>query len=289
MRINIENDQLYDPNTNILYSNWTAGFFANCCVTLWVLAKLANEGIVPQEIRSEGNGWNLYTDVPNINSFASFFSSTNTNINISTFESLPQLSNDQHLFGPHIEYSTILNKFKPFVQRWYEPNNHTKDIEQYLNNKYKINFSKTIGVCRRGTDKEWEAKIASIEQYINAAREQLNLHPDHKILIQTDCAHTVDEFKKAFGDVCIQFNEYGLEPSREYSGKFGTAPSCIRTTNRQYHGRCLLAVVSILSKCNVVINCTSNIALWIYLMRNYNGNEYQFNKDAVFIKNNFDI
>ena len=287
MRIDIENRQKYDSNTNTLYSNWVAGFFANCCVGLWVLAKLANEGIVPQEIKSDEDGWNLYTDISNTNSFASFFSPTNVDVNIPTFQSLPQLSND--LFGPHIDYSIILNKFKPFVQKWYEPNNHTKDIEQYLINKYKINFSKTIGICRRGTDKCCEVKVAPIEKYIKAAKDLLAIHPDHKILIQTDCAYTVDEFKKTFGNVCIHFNEYGLETSRDNSGNFGTAPSSVRTANKQFHGRCLLAVVSILSKCNIVINCTSNIALWIYLMRDYNGNEYQFNKDAVFIKNNFGI
>lgn len=286
--MDIEYRQTYNSNSNILHSNWCSGFFSNCCTGLWALAKLANSGIVPQELcSSEETGWSFYKDVqnPKINVFPLFFASPDNNVDIPVFQSLPS----DPIFSSFIDYSVLLNRFKPFVQRWYEPNNDTKHIEEYLTNKYKINFAKTIGVCRRGTDKGCEVKIASIEEYINATKQQLNIYPDHKILIQTDCAYTVNEFKKTFGDICIQFNEYGLEPSTDNSGRFGTAPSCLRTANRQHHGRCLLAVVSILSKCNVVINCTSNVALWIYLMRNYNGNEYQFNKDAVFIKNNFGI
>ena len=276
MRYTTEAGNTYDPNENILYSDWDQGFFSNCTTTLWSLAKLANAGIEPNEIKTE-YGWRKYQDVEGTNAFARFFCSSQNNIKIPICQSLPHLCQ-------HSDYSKVMNLFKPFVHKWFAPQEHIKKLEQEILNKYNINLNKTIGIYRRVTDKNSEIKLASLEQYINAAKDLLTQHSDHKLFVQTDDTQTVEIFKQTFENNCISIDE--LTTSSEPIGIH-----CQLKSNKEMHGNLMLAVVSILSKCDVVLNCSSNVALWIYLYRTYNGNEFQFSAepDKLLTKNDFGI
>ena len=171
-----------------------------------------------------------------------------------------------------LDYSSInYNEIKPIIKKYFSLSNNIIDRKNKLKTKYNIDYSNTIAVYFRGTDKSDEITEPKFETYYNKIKTISDLNLKKKIIIQTDSAHFLDYIKKKQIKNIIIFDEN--KPS--YLSK-GTHKE---KRNRYKEIQNLLSIISILSECNDIICCSNNVSLWIMLFRGHPRNVHQYLED----------
>jgi hypothetical protein len=171
-----------------------------------------------------------------------------------------------------LDYSSInYNEIKPIIKKYFSLSNNIIDRKNKLKTKYNIDYSNTIAVYFRGTDKSVEITEPKFETYYNKIKTISELNLNKKIIIQTDSAHFLDYIKKKQIKNIIIFDE--TKPS--YLSK-GTHKE---KRNRYKEIQELLSIISILSECNDIICCSNNVSLWIMLFRGHPRNVHQYLED----------
>ena len=268
--INLDFNNSYSVESKVLDANWNEGFFSNCSTALWALTDLKQMNHVPVKIRIE-SGWDNFRDNNDKNDLYSVF-----------FKAQKKCSFKRSYFplehiNPHANYREIFfGRYLEFTDCFFKPN---EKIEQIINSfikKYDINPKKTIAVCYRGTDKVREVDIAEPDLYVSVVKKILKnkKYRDHKVFIQTDQAQVRDMFIEHFGDNCFFIDEMPVTASSKVIHSFSSEQLGL---SKQSFAQNLIAVVNIAARCNVIVNHTGNVALWICLYRRTCKNMYQFN------------
>ena len=269
-------DNYYDSSTRILHANWDEGFFSNTTTALWALTDLANEGISPKQIQCT-RGWDKYCDRSvhgNLDLYPMFFCSS------SAISTPPAKSISGRVWPSynHRRYAlTNLNAWIPFVERWFQPSSMVLDLERDISRRYEFDPSNTIGFYYRGTDKNSELSIASVNNYLKYAIIIAQEKPKHKIYIQTDQCQVREAFKDTFGDRFFAVKEMPVT-----SGNIGfhfLSNDELNMTRLDF-GALGLVVTRMLAKCDTLINCTGNMAWWVALYRGNTEKMYQFDENG---------
>ena len=266
-------NNLYNFKTATLHSNWIGGFYANCSMALLALIQLANRGIVPDRILMDEE-WDCVCSRKEKGSIDLYPLLFKDEIN----QCIP-LHADVPLFDSHGRYGWLgAERYVPFLRRWFKPTDEAFRLRDSILAANKIDVSKTIAVVYRGTDKNREVVLANPDDYIAITRKLLKEKPDHRILIQTDQTQVRDKFLNCFGQACFFLPEL---PSTTSGTPIHSLPIDELGMDKLNYSLILQAVMLILSQCNLVVNHTGNMALWIILYRGSSHNTFQFDRNGV--------
>ena len=268
-------DNFYDPRTGILYTHWDSGFFSNCTTALWALTELAADGITPARICMD-RGWNLYCDRDKLGPLDLYgvFFSAHPDVATSGRVAIPPIHH-------HGRYAWLgIEQWTPFIRRWFLPSGPVLDLQRSLAAKYHFTGRGTIGFYYRGTDKATELTASPVDRYMETARALASRHRRHRIFIQTDQAQMRDRFMEEFGDRCFFVEEM---PVTQGTIGFHLLPDEELGLDRIHFGMLGMAVTRLLSECDVLVNCTGNMALWAALYRGNVKKMYQFDEHGDFV------
>lgn len=170
----------------------------------------------------------------------------------------------------HTKYSN-LNFFESqvLIDAFFSPSSKVNERIDFFRSKYQIDFSKTISVCIRGTDKSVEVKPVPVQDYLDAINHILVKNPTFRVLIQTDQKQIRDFLIDSIGDRVFFIDEL---PVTETSI---VIHSLIKTNHLEFAIN-LLAIVHTMSKCHYVVTHTGNVAYWTVLFRGNSDNVVQF-------------
>lgn len=156
-----------------------------------------------------------------------------------------------------------------------EVNQHIKEIES----KHIKDYSNTLLIWARKTDKVAEVIVPDVEDYINLIN-RLNLkHKD--IILQTDDISVYNDFMSK-GLECKVLNE--LPYSNDNTLGFHNHLSSITNDvffkkynmSKKYYLQRILALVHVASKCNTLIIYPGNLATYIPIIRGNWNNVYSY-------------
>jgi len=261
----------YIPEKNTIFCTWNHGFFSNCSVTMQGLINLWEAQIKPDEV--------------NFSLGFSHFKSNDSLVNNHDiypffFSRAPDNDKAEFSAAPQLEHHGIYRKqnfsiYKSITKAYFNPNSIVKNIEKNLCDYYDIDFSKTIGVCYRGTDKHTEVDLATPEEYLKLTKAILSIYPDLRVLIQTDQKQVAELFKDSLGDRCFYFKEMPLTSGGHVLHR---KDEDFLGISKSEFGQRIVAVTRILSNCEFVINHTGNMAYWICIYRGNVRNVFQFDE-----------
>ena len=262
-------DLLAHPEVNELYCLWNCGFYSCETQVFNSLLILLRHGLAPDRI-DYSLGYRHFKKDPEKDIYPDFHQiDSNQSLDFYTEVELPDSNKCQ--FGLY-----NFNVYNQIISRFFGPSNIVKERKDFLIEKYNIDFSKTISVLYRGTDKGTELTLASPQDYMTVVKNILKEHPDFRVLIQTDQTQVIKYFHNELGDKVFWFNE---TPS--------TSTSRVIWSLMEDSGRDSIdwsqwfdAALRCTSDCEYAINHTGNVGFWLNLYRGNTDNVYQFDENG---------
>lgn len=231
-----------------------SGFFSNCTVALFAITRFFGHfRKLPCEV-DFSRTFRRFTDEEQIDSYLAYFKH-NREIDIaytSKFE-----------ISWHSQFDYRQEPFAwlaPFVRKYFGFSDEVARIEEQLTEKYKMDPSRTLAICYRGTDKSLDVVLGPYSEYIEIAKTFLRLEPDLQVLVQTDEKQFLDYCRQELDNI-ISFEEMPVTSTNIAMHDIIPPDRKIEWT------RTFVAVTSLLSKCKYIVNHTGNVARWICLYR----------------------
>lgn len=240
------------------------GFFSNCTITLRALMEETRQSKTFFSIDTSKQ-WSYYKD-SNEDIYNKFFETSEEIFEV-TDEKFSK-SNDEDQFSDYglINYNVV----NPFVKKYFKLNQEVKNIEKKIIQKYQIEFDKTICVLYRGNDKCKETNLPTYEDMDIKLSNIVEKYPNHKILIQSDEIEFCDFMLKYKNSFVID------EVEKINKTKENAIQHIIPIGNKVSNAQKFLSVMSIMSKCDVVLLNSGNVGMWVCLLRGDFKNVYQF-------------
>ena len=262
-------DLLAHPEVNELYCLWNCGFYSCETQVFNSLLILLRHGLTPDRI-DYSLGYRHFKKDPEKDIYPDFHQiDSSQSLDFYTEVELPDSNKCQ--FGLY-----NFNVYNQIISRFFGPSNIVKERKDFLIEKYNIDFSKTISVLYRGTDKGTELTLASPQDYMTVVKNILKEHPDFRVLIQTDQTQVIQYFHNELGDKVFWFDE---TPSTSTSRVIW---SLIEDSGRDAidWSQWFDAALRCTSDCEYAINHTGNVGFWLNLYRGNTDNVYQFNENG---------
>lgn len=233
----------------------SSGFFSNCTIALYAISAFHGHFQRLPERVDFSRSFKNFSEPNSGEAYPKYFTYKH-DMEIS-FTGKIQMSFNSLFDYRQEQYS----KLAPFVEKYFSPSNEVQSIADQLTDKYNIDFSNTLAICYRGTDKYMDTPLGPFPEYVEQARVLLKQEPNLNILVQTD--------QKQFLDYCKQ----------ELENVFSIEEMPVTDTNSPMHDivqpeaktewtRTFVAVTGLLSRCKYVVNHSGNVARWICLYRN---------------------
>jgi hypothetical protein len=242
-------------NKQIYYLRHEAGFFSICSTTLIEIAKSTFEvGDIDVSY-----AFKHYKDSPADNVWNKFFKPRNKSIPFANDVKNPFA----HKMFHHDRYSEIDHSaVKSLLAKYFAPSDECLELVEQFKNRYAFDYDKTIVIYYRGTDKYIEIDPTPIESYIDAAHKLIALHPDYRVLVQTDQKQIKDILMNEFAGRVFCIDELPTTQSQVAIHK-------AIVENKDEFALNFLAVVLLMSKCKHLITSTGNVGYWITLFRGH--------------------
>jgi FkbM family methyltransferase len=242
-----------------------AGFFSVCNINLLQVLNYYNSNKKFCRLDTS-NQWNLYKD-ESIDVYPKFFK-----YSTDSFETHPQsyLESDNEIQFSNYKLLNF-NFINPFIKKYFNFSDEVLLIEQNLINKYQINFDETISICYRGGGKIRETNLPSYEEILAKLIEVRNIHPNCKIIVQSDEIEFCDYIKSYYNDVIIFEETIKLKKSDCSAVQYHT-PHGKRVETAQN----FLAVMSIMSKSRSIILNSGSVGMFVCLFRGNSNDVHQY-------------
>lgn len=268
----------YDPQDQTMYCAFSEGFFANCTVALWNVTDVARRfGHYPTRL-DFSEGFSQYrqnsTDPLASQDLYPVFFQCNRSYLPPLNVSPPAINIDHH----GIYQSNNFDYYVPLIKAYFSPSDRVTKLSNRLQDKYKIDLTKTVLVWYRGTDKRSEVWVASPQAYLKQVEAILDAHPDFKVWIQTEEQHVREQFREHFGARCIIIDE--LPPS-SVGGNVYKLPPSEANIDRLDLAITMLALVTLGARAKFIVTHTGNIAFWICLYRGHTRSVLQFDRHGI--------
>jgi hypothetical protein len=253
-----------DEAKNQLDITISAGFFANCSITLSALTRA-----YPSERYMKVN-WPCQDqwrndDQVGKNLFDLYFE-PNSDLDPNTLANLSP-------FRTHTVYRDLrFDKLTPYIENYFTPSEIARKKLNELVHKYEIDYDNTIGLCYRGTDKFTELVPVPPRYYVAEVLRLIRKNPRLKVLLLTDQEQIRDIFVRELGEHVFYFSELPVTKSLIAIHNISREDRGISNFEL---GITLLAVVNIFAKCRYVVTYTGNVSLWICLYRGTANNTCQ--------------
>lgn len=245
----------------VLHLTHDAGFFSNCSVALFEIAR------AKRQINrvDASHSFSFYKEFPNEDIWPELFQAPNPHPPANYGEWSRELLH-------HARYSSLnLQRISSLLEAYFSPSDEVLERARYFEESYDIDFSRTLGVNFRGTDKWTEVPPAPHERWVRKIHESFRKMPQgSRILLQTDDEKALQRFLNEFSHHAFVLNELprSLGPSPVHLN--------LRPTERLNFAKNLLAMALILSRCRTLVTHTGNVAYWTTLFRGHSRNLAQF-------------
>lgn len=263
-------DLLKHPEINELYCLWNCGFYSNQFQVFCSLLTLMEHGIIPDRI-DYSLGFRHFKKDPNQDIYP-FFHKINQNQSIDLYRRI-----DLPDANKHQKYLYNFEIYDQIISRFFNPSDIISDRVKFLAEKYKIDYSRTISVLYRGTDKLTELKIAPPENYLSIVKNILKDNPEFRVLLQTDQTQIIEYFYSELGNKLVNFEE---TPSTTSNRPIWSLME-ERKENSIDWAQWFDAALRSVSKCKYVVNHTGNVGMFMNLYRGNVEKVYQFNEEGV--------
>ena len=171
-------------------------------------------------------------------------------------------------YKEHYQYKKFhkleYEKLKPFIHKYFTPNDEILNIKKKLEEKYNIDYDNICVLFYRGNDKATETVLPSFDEYIdeiNIILEKEMNNPKFKFLIQSDETNFINEMKELYPNHIIFYDEIRHIP------RCSTTVDIIFKDKNYEYSRYYLAIILIMSKCKYIISGCGNNPLWMYFFR----------------------
>lgn len=247
-----------------------AGFFSCCSVILYFIIYTFNKyKKLPDIIDTSNTFKNLYNSYYN-----DYFDLQNI---IITYNDIIEFNMNYQVVNPDdINY----NNLKPFLKKYFTPNEVIVNIKKHYIDNYKIDINNTCAIYFRGTDKYTEFTRPDWSKYIDFATNILKENKDIVFLVQSDEQEFIDYFSLKFSNSII-IKDKIIEKSKE---TIANQNGLFNIDEQQK----LMAIVLIMAECKHVLCNISNLSLWIALYRG-NSKNYTLLHNIENIDNNINI
>jgi hypothetical protein len=266
-------DLLAHPEMNDLYCLWNCGFYSNEFQVFSSLLTLLRHGIIPDRI-DYSLGYRHFKKDPNQDIYPNFHEIDCTkDLDLYVDIELPDSNRCQF----DIYNFEIYNKVR---DRFFGPSSVILERKNYLTKKYDIDFSKTISVLYRGTDKGTELKLAHPQDYLTVTKKILEQNPDFKVLLQTDQTQVIEYFYSELGHKLISFEETPSTTSNSVICNLMERNGADSIDWSQWFDAALRCV----AECKYLVNHTGNVSFFANLYRGNVNNVYQFSESGVLVQ-----
>jgi len=243
---------IYNSEENSLIGIHQSGFYS-CINCLRIsLYKLISEGILPKKISLE-NTLDWYKDHLNQDLYPILYKT-----DFSKIDKINKNFQYEMFCATAVRHLDLdLKNFIPIEEVYFLPSDIIVQNISTLEKKYNIDYTKTLAVLHRGTDKHKETKLSPVNDWIETIEKYYE--EGHKILIQTDDENAKKQFIEHFKDRCFTLEEmiYGSDQNSNVKPHFNKTQWSINFES----------VMHIISKCNRMINHAGNVAMIPILYR----------------------
>jgi hypothetical protein len=171
-------------------------------------------------------------------------------------------------YKEHYQYKKFhkleYEKLKPFIHKYFSPNDEILGIKKKMEEKYQIDYDNTCVLFYRGNDKATETLLPSFEEYKDQIKIILEKQKDNKkfkFLIQSDETDFINEMKELYPNHIIFNDEIRHIPRTSSS-----VDIIFKDKNYEF-SKLYLSIMLIMSKCKYIISGCGNNPLWIYFFR----------------------
>tara|TARA_Y100001970_G_scaffold122281_1_gene151584 strand:+ start:9235 stop:10059 length:825 start_codon:yes stop_codon:yes gene_type:complete len=257
-----------EPSQSGIKLKHSSGFFSCCSIAVYNISVfIENESLFPLVDFSE--------------TFLKYMGPQSLNGN-DVYEQCFQLSDQNNVLLEHTDIMFEKSSLFPYIEEnydavkvivdtWFTPNNTVVDIKDALLSKYKINTSKTLCVCFRGTDKYKDIPETQYGTFCSKVNGLMNNKGLDSILVQTDQEQFLDYFRDNFANYKIIVIAENPRRTDQEQVAF-----MLEIDERIISAQVFLATMLIMSECKYVINHTGNVSRWINLFRGGAFNTIQY-------------
>ena len=171
----------------------------------------------------------------------------------------------------HPYTSDLIDNLKPFINCCYSPSDNILTRIKFIEEKYKLEYSKICVLFFRGGDKSTETKLPKYEEYVDIVNQHFKDTSNIKFLIQTDELEFMKFMIAKFNNNIIFKDE-----TRQLPKKVKGQPDRTNMWNNFEFIQNFLAIIIIMSKCKHVYCNSGNCALWLRLYRPKKEGFYQW-------------
>lgn len=233
-----------------------AGLFSNFTTLLWDLCSCRRLGYTVDRLGS-GIGLECYKDRETDDPIELLLSFGRKDLG-GWFYSLPVVEHFDH----HCIYSDLpYTQLKPYIERFFSPTNIVEQRLAQITLDYDIDVQTTASICFRGTDKHIEIQRKPLDIYIRALHDVRAISGESRVLVQTDEYEARQELMSALGSRAFYLDCLPVAP------RGTTAVHRHNLSHRVEFAITLLAVNLLLSRMDVLVTHTGNMALWQHLYR----------------------
>lgn len=256
-------------SNDIFVRSHDGGFFSCCSLRLHYLIEYYNFfKKIPLVYDCKGfYTWYKKDDRKNDEITFDYFKHYNdvTDINIEYKGEIDYKEHYQYKKFHKLEYE----KLKPFIQKFFTPNEEILKIKKTIEDKYSIDYDNICVLFYRGNDKATETLLPSFDEYLDEVKIILKKeknNPNFKFLIQSDETNFINEMKENFPNHIIFYDEIRHMPRSSSS-----VDIIFKDKNYEY-SKLYLAIMLIMSKCKYIISGCGNNPLWMYFFRGHLNN-----------------
>lgn len=257
----------YVNDDGILVVKHSSGFFSCCTIRLRKIINYYNE-YKHLPVVDSSEQWHMYKDTVGDITHRLFTAIDNnyefSNPVVFSYDTCEDQFSDFAL----INYSDV----NLFVKKYFTVSSEIDGIKAQLLFKYGIDTTKTIAVCYRGCDKRTESNVPLHATVIDNIQSLQAQYPVYDLLIQSDEIEFYESLDAA-SIKYIQFTETPKVHADQRASQF-YIPYGMRLSTAQT----FLAVMQILSSCDILMTNSGNVGMWLHLFRGHANNTIQLNK-----------
>ena len=252
-------------NPTLIVKHPNCGLFSTCSVILHNVVEYFNKHKKLPETIDTTNAFNWYRP----GNLDSYFTEDMSK-KISYRERVLYKHYDQYSDYMKLDYAGV----KPFLQKYFTPSEEIKDLIQYFEDKYQLDYPNTCVLFYRGNDKATETELPTYIDYIKRARVILEERPETQFLVQSDETEFIETMVAEFPDRVVWFKD-----------EIRHIPKAMTTVdkacdNQFKFSKFYLAITFVMSKCPYIVCGTGNCSIWIALFRGSAQGMQQFLKGS---------
>jgi hypothetical protein len=163
---------------------------------------------------------------------------------------------------------------KPFLQKYFTPSEEVKDLIEYFEAKYELDYPNICVLFYRGNDKATETALPTYNDYIKRARTILQERPQTRFLVQSDETGFIETMVTELGEKVVWFKD-----EIRHIPKAMTTVDIVCDDAFKF-SKLYLAITIVMSKCPYIICGSGNCSIWIALFRGSAKGMQQFLKGS---------